>query len=387
MRGKPIRVLNNALALALDGHSLVVATYAVGRELDDYLPEKFSKTARQIEIRRVPHRYQVDPHRIGLSFGKIASDWALYRLARRLLREHFFDAMIGHDADGMLLGLALKRRARIPIIYDMHGSLTELVRNIHHAPRPILAIAERIERHLYSEANLILANWAHLKSTIGDCYTDKVCLLGDRPPVTTTTDLSHPAGDDSWKRENDIKHLLIYVGNFAPYQRVDLLIDMMHILKRQQTEVTLCLIGPAPERLAARFGVDSSVDIRLLGPRHGNELARILAAADVALSPRVTVNYPPMKVISYLAGAVPIVATDTAAHRAMIDDGRTGLLVPPTPQAFAAAASRLLDNERLRTKMRDISREEGRGYTMDSLMAELRQALARLPRTTQAEIP
>jgi glycosyltransferase involved in cell wall biosynthesis len=379
MRGKPIRVLNNSLALAFEGHELVIATYALGQDIQDYLPEKFRDAARRIEIHRVRPGFPIDPHRPGMSVGKCVNNLSLYWLARRLLRKQRFDALICHDADGMLLGLALKRRVRLPMIYDMHGSLTELMRNIHDSRGLVLNLARRVERRLYAGADLILANWPHLTEVIGAGDAAKVCLVQDRPPLTTTESFHVQAGESQWKRKNGIDRLLVYAGNYAPYQRVDLLIDMMAILTKQQVSATLCLIGPGSENLESNAQQHADADIRFLGPRYGDDLVRILASADVALSPRVTVNYPPMKVISYLTAAIPIVGTDCAAHRMMIDDGVTGLLVPATPEAFAGAVSRLLGDEALRAKLGEAAGLQAGGYTMESLVTELRAALSRLP--------
>jgi glycosyltransferase involved in cell wall biosynthesis len=376
MRGKPIRVLNNALALAFEGHELVIATYALGQDIRDYLPEKFRDAARRIEIHRVRPGFPIDPHRPGMSVGKCVNNLSLYWLARRLLRKQRFDALICHDADGMLLGLGLKRQVRLPTIYDMHGSLTELVRNIHDPRRPVLDLATRVERRLYAGADLILANWPHLTEEIGGGDAAKVCLVRDRPPLTTTESFHVRAGDSEWKRENGIDRLLVYAGNFAPYQHVDLLIDMMAILVKQGVSATLCLIGPGSESLESNVQQLADADIRFLGPRYGDDL----------VSPRITINYPPMKVISYLTAAIPVVATDCAAHRVMIDDGVTGLLVPATPEAFAAAVSRLLGDDALRAKLSEAAGLQARAYTMESLATELRAALSRLPEQTPRSV-
>lgn len=378
LRGKPIRVLNNALALALDGHRIDIATYAVGKEISDYLPDEFREAGERIEIHRGRSGIPLDSDRPGFSAGKIANNVALYYLVRRMIRQQRFDAVVCHDADGMLLGLTLKRRIGIPMVYDMHGSLGELMSNIHNSGRPVLAVAGWMERRLYAGADLILANWPHLIDVIGDEHAEKSCVVRDRPPVTTTSGSTRTPEQVSWKSENDVDRLIVYVGNSAAYQRVELLIDMMAHLTDQPDRITLCLIGPGLEELQSRASQYPDADIRFLGPLYGDELARILESADLALSPRVTVNYPPMKVISYLSAAIPIVATDCSAHRAMIDHEVTGLLVPPTPDAFAAAVSRLISDEELRSKLRAKALEQRKSYSIESLMSELRAALARL---------
>jgi glycosyltransferase involved in cell wall biosynthesis len=379
MRGKPIRVLNNSLALALEGYELVILTYAEGDDIRGYLPEKFRRAAECIEIRRIRPPLRVDKDRPGLSLGKLVSTLSMYRAARRLLLEQRFDVLVCHDADGMLLGLALQHLARVPSIYDMHGSLTELMRNIHRSGSLTLRIAGWLERRLYAGADLILANWPHLLKEVGAANVDKTFLVQDRPPLTTTEAVHVGANSGEWKREHGIDRLLVYVGNFASYQRVDLLIEMMAVLAERRVRATLCLIGPGGEALEGLARRHPEADVRFLGPKYGDDLAQILASADVALSARVTTNYPPMKVITYLTAAIPVVATDCAAHRVMIDAGVTGLLASATAEAFAAAVSRLLGDDVLRERFREAARTRARRYAIDSLTAELRAALAGVP--------
>jgi glycosyltransferase involved in cell wall biosynthesis len=63
------------------------------------------------------------------------------------------------------------------------------------------------------------------------------------------------------------------------------------------------------------------------------------------------------------AMGVPVVATRTGGVPDIVEDGVTGLLVPPRdPQALAAAIGRLLDDENLRQGLAKQSLECSRGY-------------------------
>lgn len=379
MRGKPIRVLNNALALALDGHDLDIATYGTGQALADFLPTEYRDAGRRIAIHRIRERLPSRSSRPGLSVAKLVNNSFLYMLARRLLRRNRYDAIIAHDADGALIAMGLPKGERSPLVYDMHGSLCELMSNIHDAPRPLLRVAARAERRIYARADLILANWPHLLAAIGIENADKVSIVPDRPPVTTP--MSVPASHDAleWKRRYDIEKLLVYVGNGASYQRVDLIIEMMSQLSAPPSRVTLCLVGPDLESYKESARKIPGADIRFLGPRSGEKLAELLASADVALSPRITENYPPMKVISYFKAGVPVIATDCSAHRTMVKHEVNGLLAAPTAGAFAAATRRLLLHDDLHAAIRQELLANQPGYSIDSLRQELRAACSTLP--------
>lgn len=52
----------------------------------------------------------------------------------------------------------------------------------------------------------------------------------------------------------------------------------------------------------------------------------------------------PLKVPEYLSAGLPVLATDAPAIRELLGEGRAGLLVPPTPEAWAHALARVLSD-------------------------------------------
>jgi glycosyltransferase involved in cell wall biosynthesis len=62
-----------------------------------------------------------------------------------------------------------------------------------------------------------------------------------------------------------------------------------------------------------------------------------------------------------MAASVPVVATDLAACREVLDGGRCGLLVPPgDAAAVAAAIRRLAEDERLRAQLVEAAKNRVR---------------------------
>jgi glycosyltransferase involved in cell wall biosynthesis len=86
--------------------------------------------------------------------------------------------------------------------------------------------------------------------------------------------------------------------------------------------------------------------VRLLG-RVG-DAARVLASLDVFVSASRTEAFG-MAMAEALACGVPVVATATEGAREIVEDGRTGLIVPiGDAEAVAGAVASLLEDERLR---------------------------------------
>jgi glycosyltransferase involved in cell wall biosynthesis len=90
--------------------------------------------------------------------------------------------------------------------------------------------------------------------------------------------------------------------------------------------------------------------VRFLGDIAQDEVGAWLAAADVAVVPSVrdasgNVDGLPNTVLEALASGTPVVATPAGGIASVIEDGRTGLIVPERePAALARAVAALLDD-------------------------------------------
>jgi glycosyltransferase involved in cell wall biosynthesis len=391
LRGKPIRVLNNTAGLALLGHRVDVVTYPQGEPIDNALPASIvGEVTRNVRLHRIGADSELrDTAKPGLSVRKLLSVPRLYRKAKALLGEAAaggdpYDCLYGHDIDGALVGTRLKRVTGVPLVYDMHGSFRELMANIHGSAGPLAGFYGLFEKRAYRDADAIFANWPHLVPVVSR-LTDpaKVTLVQDKPLLSALEQLERGQKSDTLKRQMGVERLLVYTGNFAVYQRVDILLEMMGLLRQRgvtAARATLVLAGGGGETLAAdaaRKGLDN---VRFIGPKYGDDLSELLMNADVALSPRVTENYPPMKVITYIMARTPTVATDLPSHRQMLTHEQTGLLCPATPEAFADATQRLLDDAALHQRLTAGLDAEASRYTRARLLEELATGLARIDR-------
>jgi glycosyltransferase involved in cell wall biosynthesis len=132
---------------------------------------------------------------------------------------------------------------------------------------------------------------------------------------------------------------LLAMGRLHPNKGFDVALRALALLPG----VHLSIAGEGPERaallrLAAELGVGDRV--AFLGWR--DDAGALLAACDLFLCPS---RHEPLGnvVLEAWSAAKPVVAADAVGPRALIADGRTGLLVPrEQPAALAAAAAALL---------------------------------------------
>ena len=113
-------------------------------------------------------------------------------------------------------------------------------------------------------------------------------------------------------------------------------------------------------RLARRAGIASMIDYR--GWVEPTQIPGLLAMADVALAPmnNTLINRARglAKLLELMAAGLPIVAARVGQAAEYIEDGHSGVLVPPgNPAALARAALALLADAPLRARLGQTARE------------------------------
>jgi glycosyltransferase involved in cell wall biosynthesis len=138
------------------------------------------------------------------------------------------------------------------------------------------------------------------------------------------------------------------------------------------SDARLVIIGAGSERgfleAGARdAGVAEQVD--LLGSKPRAEVVEYLAAADLFLFPTERDEAAPLVPLEAMAAGLPVLASRVGGGVELIDDGTTGLLLPPAQAApWAEAIRSLLADDALRTKMGKAARERIlRSYTIETM--------------------
>lgn len=108
-------------------------------------------------------------------------------------------------------------------------------------------------------------------------------------------------------------------------------------------------------RAVADLGIEGSVQVRDWLPP--SEVAALLASADVFVLPSRSEGQP-MSVLEAMAHGVCVVASDVGGIPELVEDGRTGVLVPPDDvDALVHALRRVLDDGDLRERLGDAARQ------------------------------
>lgn len=121
----------------------------------------------------------------------------------------------------------------------------------------------------------------------------------------------------------------------------------------------LVYIGDGPQRNELeeiRNRLDSRDDIFFVGYRA--DASSLLADATICVVPSLWQDAFPLGVLEAMAAGKPVIATNVGGIPEMIDDGVTGLLVPPADeQALAGALGCLLTNSALSARLGSAGRQ------------------------------
>ena len=380
-RGTPARIFRLAEALTERGHDVHVVTYHLGLESE----EPGFPIHR---IRSLPFYRRLAP---GPTYQKLAIvDTLLTLKLRRLLRRERFDIVHAHHFEGLLSALAACRRSP-PIVFEAHTLLGgELPYYNLGLPRGVKRwLGRTLDRRLSARADAIIAVSERIRDTMVDEYGLDANSITVVPGGVELDLFSARLARSSGQGPG--ADTLIYTGTLAPYQGIELMLEAFADVRRRRRQVRLLLATDSSfepyEALAARLGVREHIDLvsgKLLGLRD------LLAAAQVALNPRVECDGYPQKLLNYMAAGKPIVSF--AGSAADLREEEVALLVEGgDPKAFAAAILDLLDDPDLCRRLGAnalafVSRERSWERTAQRTEHVYRQALERMasPRPTSA---
>lgn len=143
---------------------------------------------------------------------------------------------------------------------------------------------------------------------------------------------------------------VIAIGRMVRHKRIEGVIAALSEFVDKFPDATLVLVGDGPERenlkkLTGEMGVIQRV--RFYGSIGHDKTLALLKASDVFVLNSIYEGLP-HTVIEAMACSVPVVATDIRGTDEAIDNGRTGLLIPPdNEQALASGIARLFQNRKL----------------------------------------
>ena len=299
-RGTPIRILRLAEAIAARGHEVHVATYHLGSG-------SISPALRLQRIADIPSYRKIGP---GPTLGKLLRvDPALAALLRRLLRSQSFDVVHAHHVEGLIVGAAARRGLRIPLVFDAHTLL------MSELPFYSLGLPAAAKAGLGQWMDRFLPRLAEHTVCVTETIRNKLIERAGMDPakvsvVTNGIEIDHFDPARVTPQPARDARRLIFTGNLAQYQGIDLMLKAFWHVAAQDSEARLVIASDSSfepyEALARELGIRVRID--LVASPTFDELPRLLASADIAINPRTDCDGVPVKLLNYMAAARPVVS-------------------------------------------------------------------------------
>ena len=141
--------------------------------------------------------------------------------------------------------------------------------------------------------------------------------------------------------------VVLFFGFVKPYKGLEVLLESLPMVRAAVPGARLVVAGEFVgsqaryERLARRLGLESAITWRP-GYVASSDVAGLFAAADVVALPYIAASSSGVLLTAYSCRR-PVVASSVGGLADLVEDGATGVLVPPgDPRALAAAIGTLL---------------------------------------------
>lgn len=306
---------------------------------------------------------------------------AVHRLWSLFRRQHF-DAVLSVTPKAGLLGMLAARLAGTPV-------------RIHWFTGQVWATRSGLARHAFKNADRLIAGLAsHLLADSpsqrdflareGVCRTEKVEVLGDGSicGVDDTRFRPDAAARQSVRQEHAIPSdapLVLFLGRLNRDKGIRELADAMLLLDERFPQLHWLIVGPDEGGM-----VDH---VRSVAGRLGDRLhfqgftaapQNYMAAADIFCLPSYREGFG-SSALEAAATGIPSVATRIYGLTDAVEDGVSGILVPPRDAtALAAGLERLLADPELRQKMGLTARKRAlKRFSRQRITSELHAFLQR----------
>ena len=346
-RGTPISVAQRLRGLSSLGHEVDLLTYPIGDPIE--IPN--------VTIHRSLRLPGISDIKPGPSWRKAVLDVFLFAKAIVMLTRNHYDAIHSHE-EAAFFATAMAPIFKTKHIYDMHSSLPRQLRNfVYGRIRPLVALFSLFAKWTLDHADAVITIDPDLAEYVSNTTPDTPHVMIENLPVQVAGNGNTSVHHVKVIRDKlgiNGKLSIVYTGNFAGYQGLDLLIDAAELVSHDNPNVVFVMVGGIPHRIeywkevVRKRGLEN--EFKFVGAVDVHDVSSYLELADILVSPRTEGTQVPLKIYTYMHSGKPIVATRMHSHTQVLDDS-TSMLADPAKEEFAAAIGRLAADPELRDRL------------------------------------
>lgn len=182
-------------------------------------------------------------------------------------------------------------------------------------------------------------------------------------------ELVHSAIDINKFRQAKTKEnkRILSICRFVEKKGIECLIKALYIIKKNKINFNFVLIGGGPlkdkyEKLIKKYNLEENITIKQVLTQE--EVKKELRESMIFVLPCVVAKNGDRDILpnvlkEAMAMEIPIITSDISGIKELVEDGETGILVPPkNPKAIANAISKLYKNRISRNRMGKQGREK-----------------------------
>lgn len=304
--------------------------------------------------------YELATSRLGIFDEMLTFSIKAYLKLKELLPHHRFDII--HDNQTLGYGLLLMKSLRVPVIATIHHPLpidtrTDLAQTqgFWNKIRRAMLYPPIMQGFVAKRLDMVITDSISSTNDIRKIFRvspDRMRLV--YPGVDTAAFCPDSLPKEPGKlimvgRTDDRKKGIIY------------LLKALHLLKGK-CNVTLTIVDdvyPPPYSIAPQLVEDYGLEdmVTFTGRITTEELVRHYTTAEIAVTASTYEGFG-LPAVEAMSCAVPVIATTGGALPEVVQNSRTGILVPPgDPYALSSAIKNLLADDTARQRMGIAGRE------------------------------
>jgi glycosyltransferase involved in cell wall biosynthesis len=339
-RGCHVRIFEEARALIARGHQVRIVTYHLGRDLEP------------VPVDRTFSMPWYAKREAGPSWHKLYLDMFLLLKVLVVVRQFRPHLVHAHLHEGVLIGWVVARLRKIPLLFDYQGSLSG--ESLSHGFYQKGSLSHRffrmVEKGINGLADLIItSSTPGLRDLVRLWHQPKeqVVAFPDGVDTSVFKRFSQREARQKLGLDNQVP-VVVYLGLLNHYQGVDLLLDAAKLLIRKGRNFHLVIMGyPDTEYRKKAKELHIASFVTFTGQVAYADAPLLLAAGDLAVSPKVSDTEANGKLLNYMACGLPVVAFDTPVNRELLGDGGMYAAYGDVEDLSRCMASALADRELL----------------------------------------
>jgi phosphatidylinositol alpha-mannosyltransferase len=288
------------------------------------------------------HLLSLGPARAFRSNGSTAYvsyyPFMLQRMAR-LLARHDFDVLHVHEPCAPAAAAAATFRSPYPTVGTFHAALDH---------SPLYSVLSPLVRRAIARLDVRIVVSEEAAKYLEPRFPGEYRII----PNGVDIERYAPA-----RAIPTIDGRILFIGRAEPRKGLPVLLRAFESVRRQMPWATLTLAGARPDFVArlAREIYEEGVppaSVEVLGWVDLEKKVEQMGRAQVLCAPSLEGESFGIVLTEAMAAGLPVVASDLAGYRAVLDDGKSGILVPPNDvETLARELLRVLHDAGLRRRL------------------------------------